>query len=146
MEIQKVTPNVKKELNVFLKHVGLAVGFGFSVYTILYLVLVSLALPVITSEGATLVFWPMAVSILFVVEAYIADAIFRPLKKKAVSGGLLSASLICMMLLIASPLLFLDQSVRSSLLNLTVMILAPFMGMSVGGIFVSRRAEAKIGV
>ncbi len=143
MEIERATPAVKKELGIFLTYVGVSVGFGFSCYAILYFVFVSLILPALGTAGALLAFWPSVVSVLFVVEAAIAFAIFRPLKTKAVSGGILSASLVCMLLLMASPILFVDVAVRSSLLNLTVLLLAPFMGLTTGGVFVSRRVVAK---
>lgn len=140
MEIEKpvVTSRPTRQ---FLEQVLLSAAFGFFGYVILFFIAGGLILPVLTSEDVvSFVFWPASIVALFVVEVWIADAVLHPLKHEGLKGGFLSASVISFLLIAASPLLFADESVRSSFFSFVLLLVSPFVGTVVGGWFVSRRA------
>jgi len=146
MEIPK-TVEPKAKPHELLQPVLFTIVFGLCIYLILYLIAVSLVLPLlpIEEEGMTsfqIVFWTVTLSLLFALEAWTGDYFLKALKHHAMLGGVASALVVMLLLLSLAPFVFTDEFVRSSVMSLSLMIVAPFLGLATGGFFVTRRARA----
>lgn len=131
----------KRPTRTIIEQSALAVAFGFFGYIILFFISVSLILPsVLQNETVVALFWPITISLLFAIEIWCAYAMLKPIKDAAVKSSFLVAAAIVVAIIAASPLLFADDSVRSSIFNFALLLIAPFLGNIVGGWFVSRRA------
>lgn len=147
MDIPKpVQPKYKP--HDLLQPVLFAVVFALCIYLILYLIAVSLVLPLLPvaeDEGlasSQIVFWSVTLSLLFVLEAWTADFFLSSLKHHAMVGAMAGALIVVLVLVSLAPIIFTDDFVRSSLLSLSLMLIAPFLGLATGGFFVTRRARA----
>ncbi len=146
MEIPKIV-EPKAKPHELLQPVLFTIVFGLCIYLILYLISVSLILPLlpIEEEGMTsfqIVFWTVTISLLFTLEAWTGDFFLKALKHHAMLGGVTSALVVMLVLLSLAPFIFTDEFVRSSVMSLSLMIMAPFLGLATGGFFVTRRARA----
>lgn len=124
-----------------------SVVFGLCIYLILYLIAVSLILPLlpIEDDGVTsshIIFWTVTLSLLFVLEAWTGDFFLKTLRHHAMLGGMTSALVVVLVLLSLAPFVFTDEFVRSSILSMSLLLVAPFLGLSAGGFFVTRRVRA----
>lgn len=127
-----------------------ATVFGLFSYVILYFILVVLLLPALaldanleaTNSYELPVFWGIALSLIFAVETFQADYFLRPMKERGFRGGLATAAITAICLVGLAPLLFTDDYSRSSIYTLLLLLLTPFLGLSAGGYFVTRRTTS----
>lgn len=146
MEIPKIV-EPKAKPHELLQPVLFTIVFGLCIYLILYLIAVSLVLPLVPAgeEGMTsfqVVFWTVTLSLLFALEAWTGDFFLKTLKHHAMLGGVASALVVMLLLLSLAPFIFTDEFARSSVMSLSLMIVSPFLGLATGGFFVTRRARA----
>jgi len=146
MEVPKIVEPKAKPQEI-LQPVLFTVVFGLCIYLILYLIAVSLILPLlpIEEDGVApthIIFWTVTVSLLFALETWTGDFFLKTLKHYAMLGGVSSALIVMLVLLSLAPFIFTDDFVRSSVLSLSLLISAPFLGLATGGFFVTRRARA----
>ncbi len=125
---------------------------GLSSYVILFLIMVSLALPAlitfrpdfsnsIDSSFSPLVpAWIAIASLLFVIEAYISDNTLKTLKHNALRGGIVAGTIVVLLLIALAPIIFTDDFSRSSLMSLLLLLVSPFLGLVAGSWFASRRS------
>lgn len=141
MEFQPVQEETaRRPMRTVVEQTALAVAFGFFGYIILFFILASLLLPsVSTNDVAVAMFWPLTISVLFAVEILCAYAMLKPIKDAALRSSFFAAAGIVLCIILASPLLFADESVKSSIFNFALLLVAPFLGNLVGGWFVVRR-------
>jgi len=127
-------------------------AFGLFSYVILFFILVGLILPALTSSyipqagieetaSPRLAFWIATAAGLFVVQVFFADFTLRPLKSQGLRFGILAGAIMALLLVAVSPIIYSDDFSRSSLLNIGLLLLSPFLGQVAGGWFVSRRAK-----
>lgn len=142
---------IKNTAKDFIRPLVYDLAFGLFSYVILFFILVSLVLPAVVGSYAPqtdmeasivplIAFWSATAAILFVVQVYFADFTLRPLKSDALRGGIIAGALTAFLLVAMAPIIYSDDFSRSSLLNLSILLLAPFLGQIVGGWFVSRRS------
>ncbi len=146
MEIPKVV-EPKAKPHELLQPVLFSVVFGLCIYLILYLVAVSVILPLlpIEDDGVVsnhIVFWSVTLTLLFVLEAWTGDFFLKTLRHHAMLGGVASALIVMLVLLSLAPFVFTDEFARSSILSMSLLIISPFLGLATGGFFVTRRARA----
>lgn len=146
MEIPKIV-EPKAKPHELLQPVLFTIVFGLCIYLILYLIAVSLVLPLVPAgeEGMTsfqVVFWTVTLSLLFALEAWTGDFFLKTLKHHAMLGGVASALVVMLLLLSLAPFIFTDEFARSSVMSLSLMLISPFLGLATGGFFVTRRARA----
>ncbi len=138
----------KNSARDFARPVIFDLAFGLFSYVILFFVMVSLVLPALVGQATVdevaspqLVFWISTAAILFVIQVFFADFTLRPLKSDALRGGIIAGAMTVFFLIAAAPIIYSDDFSRSSLLNLSILLLAPFLGQIAGGWFVSRRVS-----
>ena len=146
MEIPKIV-EPKAKPHELVQPVLFTIVFGLCIYLILYLIAVSLVLPLVPvgEEGMTsfqIIFWTVTLSLLFVLEAWTGDFFLKTLKHHAMLGGVASALVVMLVLLSLAPFIFTDDFARSSVMSLSLMLISPFLGLATGGFFVTRRARA----
>lgn len=135
----------------FLRPLIYDLAFGLFSYVILFFILVSLVLPALAGsyvpqsdlEGtdvSLIAFWSATAAILFVVHVFFADFTLKSLKHDGLRAGILAAALTVFLLIAMAPIIFSDDFTTSSVFNLSILLLAPFLGQIVGGWFVARRA------
>lgn len=138
----------KNSVRDFARPVVFDLAFGLFSYVILFFILVSLVLPALAGQAGAedvaspqLIFWISTAAILFVVQVFFADFTLKPLKHDGLRGGIIAGAMTVFFLIAAAPIIYSDDFSRSSLLNLSILLLAPFLGQVAGGWFVSRRAS-----
>lgn len=146
MDIEKPLPAKVKPQHL-LQPVLFTVVFGLCVYLIMYLVAVSLVLPLlpVESDGIDVnrvIFWTVTLSLLFALEAWTGDYFLKALRHHAMVGAVAGALIVVLVLLSLAPFIFTDDFVRSSVASLSLMLTSPFLGLATGGFFVTRRARA----
>lgn len=151
MEIPKPVEQKIKTSEIALPIVYASI-LGLSSYVILFLIMVSLALPAlitvrpdfsdsIDSSFSPLVpAWIAIASLLFVVEAFISDNTLKTLRHNALRGGIVAGAVVVLLLIALAPIIYTDDFSRSSLMSLALLLVSPFAGLVAGSWFASRRS------
>jgi len=151
MDIPKPVEQKAKASDIAIPIVYASI-LGVSSYVILFLIMVSLALPAlivvrpdfsdsIDSSFSPLVpAWIAIASLLFIVESFIADNILKGLRHNALRGGIVTGAIVVLLLIALAPIIYTDDFSRSSLMSLALLLVSPFAGLVAGSWFASRRS------